>query len=96
MRKICVIHDSKTEGYLDPMFVRATGEAIRIFKDEVNRVASNGQLSPLAAHPEDFTLFEIGSWDEQTGTLMVYPAKKSLGLGLDFKDSEPSGSIRAV
>lgn len=80
MQKIFVVHDSKVEAYAQPFCAQSTGSAIRSFGDEVNR-----KDTALAAHPEDFTLFEIGEYDEHRGEIRMYEIKKSLGLALDFK-----------
>lgn len=82
MHKVFTVYDSKIEAYGQPWLAQATGAAIRSFTDEVNR--TDGQ-SPVAAHPEDFTLFEIGTWDELAGEIDMYHAKKSLGTGVDFR-----------
>lgn len=83
--KMFCVYDSKAEAYMRPFVAQSTGAAIRSFTDEVN---SGAKESPLVCHPEDFTLFEIASWDDFEGLISVYPVKKSLGLGLDFKRSE--------
>lgn len=84
VKKICVVYDSKAEAYLNPFFVRSSGEAIRGFGDEANSKSSDSQLS---MHPEDYTLFELGTWDELSGVIELYETKKSLGIGIDFKRS---------
>ena len=81
MVKIFSVYDSKGEAWGRPFFVQATGAAIRSFSDEVN---SDNRESALVNHPEDFTLFEFGTFDEASGALAVYEAKKSLGCGIDF------------
>lgn len=82
--KMFSVYDSKTEAYMRPFFADATGSAIRSFSDEVN---SQNKDSLVASHPEDFTLFELGHFNDGNADLEVYPAKKSLGNGLDFKRS---------
>lgn len=62
---ICSVYDAKAEVYGQPMFLRTNGEAIRSFVQEVNR-----EESMLHAHPEDYTLFLIGHYDEETGELV--------------------------
>jgi len=80
--KICCIYDAKGESYFSLFIQPSTGAAIRGFSDEVNSAKSD---SPVATHPEDYTLFELGTWDQYNGVIDLYPSKKSLGLGLDFK-----------
>lgn len=78
--KIYTVYDSKTQAYLPPMFMRSKGEAVRSFE-----AAANDPQSTLCKYPADFTLFEIGEFDDQTGTLSMYEAKISLGVAVEFK-----------
>jgi hypothetical protein len=73
------IHDSKSELFGRPLFVRAFGEAERSFADVVN----DGK-SDYAKYPADFTLFEIGSFDDVTGVLTALAAPRSLGAAVTF------------
>lgn len=90
MGKCFVVFDCKSEAYSTPFFARATGEAIRGFTDQVN----NPQ-DPVSKHASDFTLFEIGEYDEHTGEVKSYETKRNLGCGIDFVRAEQPG-IRAV
>jgi len=84
MRLIMVaIHDSKSELFSRPMCMRAYGEAERAFADVIN----DGQ-SDYAKHPEDFTLFEVGAFDDSTGVVVPLPAPRSLGVGVTFVTSD--------
>lgn len=56
--KLYTVYDVKTEAYLKPFEANAKGEAIRLFKKSVNTPDH-----PFQQYPEDFTLFEIGEWD---------------------------------
>lgn len=86
MTKMFVARDDKAEAFGEPFFAPATGIAIRSFTDEANGRGS--QRSAVAAHPEDFSLFELGTYEASTGTLSVYEHKKPLGCALDFLDKE--------
>lgn len=65
---VCSIFDRKVASYGRPMFARAVGEAMRIFRDEVNRPAED---NILYKHPEDFDLFLVGKFDDETGRLLA-------------------------
>lgn len=80
--KVYTVYDSKVEAYMSPFVMRSKGEAVRAFSDTVNE--ENSQFNK---HPEDFTLFEIGEWNEKSGVLEMYAAKASLGLASEFKRS---------
>lgn len=91
MLKMYTIHDSKVEAYLNPTTVRSTGEMIRIFTD-----LCNDKEHQFGKYPADYTLLEIGEWDEFTGTLRPYETKKNLGLALDFKKDTISQSPKLM
>lgn len=79
--KIYVVYDSKSESYGNPMILRTRGEAVRMFTEECNRPDSM-----VCKYPEDFVLFEIGTYNEKNdGLLQAYMSKKSIGSGVDFK-----------
>lgn len=65
---ICAVHDSAAGAYARPFFVPTTGLAHRSFQDEVNRAAPD---NPMHAHADDFTLYELGSFDDNTGTFTI-------------------------
>lgn len=65
---ILSIYDRKIGAYGRPLFCRAIGEGMRIFRDEVNRAAED---NILFKHPEDFDLFHVGSFDEFSGRLVA-------------------------
>lgn len=78
--KLYSIRDAKAEASLLPFCMRSRGEATRAFGDACKK--NDG--SPLAAHPEDFFLFEIGEFDEFKGVITAYDAPVSVCAGSDF------------
>lgn len=76
------LYDSKTETYSAPFSHNTRGDAIRAFTDAVN---SSDARSLLVAHPEDFTLFYIGDFNDTDGVLESSSSKVAIGNGLDFK-----------
>lgn len=76
--KVFVVYDSKAESYALPFYMKSIGEAVRGFG-----VAARDQQTMIAKHPADFTLFEIGDYDEFSGNISMYEAKKSLGTALE-------------
>lgn len=81
--KIFSVYDSKVEAYLQPFFSPSNGAALRAFTDIVND--PNSQFSK---HPEDYTLFVIGEYNDETAKISSLSALQSLGLALEFKNSE--------
>ena len=78
---ICAVYDMAVEAFSRPMFVRASGEALRSFKDEVQR---SDPGNPLFKHPGDYSLYELGTWtDDDCGfTLLAKPER--IARGSDF------------
>jgi len=72
------IRDSASEAFMRPFFAQSKGSAIRSFSDMVN-----GSDHPISDHPADYTLFEVGEFDEMTGLLKVHEPR-SLGNGATF------------
>lgn len=60
------IYDQASQAYLRPMFVTAPGQAIRAFVDEVNK-----KDSPLNKYPDQYTLFEIGEFEDTKAKLQA-------------------------
>jgi hypothetical protein len=67
--QIFVVKDRATDQFGNPMFLVAKGQAIRSFSDEVNRSAPDNQIFQ---HPDDFDLFELGSYDSNTGVFETH------------------------
>lgn len=62
MLKVFSVYDVKAESYGTPMFVTHRGLAMRGFEDAV--------LDPrsyISKHPSDYSLYELGSWDPNSG-----------------------------
>jgi len=81
--KIYSIYDSKAEAYLQPFFSPNNAVAIRNFQNVLQDPNSN-----INRWPEDFTLFAIGTWDEDTGQITPAEQIKSLGNGLQHREKQ--------
>lgn len=77
------IYDSKAECYLPPFHFKSRGEAIRSFSD-----TANDPKSQLCRHPEDFTLFALGEYDDSDATFTTLKTPEPLGKALEFKSNE--------
>jgi hypothetical protein len=82
MLKIFTIYDSKVNTYKQPFTLNSTGEATRQFIDAINSPDSF-----LAKSPSDYTLFEIGTFNTDTGITTQLEAKISLGTAIEFINS---------
>jgi len=65
---IVSVKDSAAQAFGRPIFVPSTAVAVRSFRDEINRKDST---EDMAKHPEDFELYELGSFDDSNGVISV-------------------------
>ena len=81
---LCTVKDRAADAYGRPMFVPSTGIAIRSFSDEINRVDPENQMYN---HADDFDLYELGQFDDNTGLFSLHEQPKLLTLGKQVKTS---------
>lgn len=67
--KVFSVYDSKVGAYLAPFFCRASGEAVRAFISAVNAADHD-----FRRFPEDYSLFELGEFHDETGALVALNA----------------------
>ena len=95
LKKLFTVFDVKAEAYMNPFVADSTGLAIRTFAD-----IANDPKHPIGEHPEDYTLFEIGTYDPLTGMVEKLKTHKPLGIGIEFMEpiySDPKlGDISKV
>jgi len=82
------IHDSKAEAYLPPFYLHNKNMAIRSFRD---CVTDEGHT--FNRHPEDYSLWEIGEFDDATGEIIYYTPHHALGTGMDYINNETAEII---
>lgn len=78
--QVISVYDAKSKAYSPPMTFVALGTATRSFEDEVN----NPQ-SPYNKHPEDYTLFHLGEYDDNNAVFTPLETPYSLGVATVFK-----------
>lgn len=83
LHKIFAVYDSKTGAYCAPFFLKARGEALRSFID-----TAQGNDTLISKHPEDFTLFELGEYDDLTASFKIHPSPVSLGVAVELIPKE--------
>lgn len=64
IHNIYAVYDSKAQSYTTPFFDHAEGRALRTFAD-----CCNDDGHQFGKHPEDYTLFNLGQYDDSTGTI---------------------------
>jgi len=78
---VLAVRDIKTDQFSNPMFTPSIGSGQRAFTDAVNNQDKDNQLY---LHPEDFELYELGTYDTQTG-LFDTGSPKQLTVGSNVK-----------
>lgn len=74
------MYDHAAEMFGRPFFVQHPAMAVRSFSDEVRREAPDNNLF---THPEDFTLYHLGSFDDSTGGFHLPESPIMLSRGKD-------------
>lgn len=82
--KIFSVFDSKAEAFLLPMFMQSRGVAIRSFT-----AAASDEKHDFSRYAADYTLFELGEFDERSASFKLHSAPVSLGTALEFKSQSP-------
>lgn len=83
--KMFTIYDEKAHAYLPPFFLPQSDVAMRTFADCVN-----SDSHQFGAHPHDYTLFELGTWDDESAVVTLHGRSKTLGNGVEFKILPPT------
>lgn len=71
--QLFAIFDSKAECYLPPFLIKTKGEALRSLGELVADPQHN-----FSKYAEDFTLFHLGTWDDQTCKYSLLQASESV------------------
>lgn len=85
--KAFAIFDSKSKSFLQPWFAMANGAALRAFGDAVN-----DRNTPMAKHPGDYQLYEIGEFDDGSGKLEPLVPIVMLGSGSEYVEVSPKAN----
>lgn len=80
IRLLCSVFDSASQLFGQPIFVVAKGQALRSFSDEVQRQAPD---NPLSQHPDDFSLYVLGEFDDESGELRSLASPEIVVRGKD-------------
>jgi len=79
IQHIFTVYDSKAAAYLQPFFSQTKGTAIRNFSDAVNDAQHH-----FSRHAEDYTLFELGHFDDQDAKFHLHETPESIGVAIEF------------
>lgn len=83
--KVFAIYDSKAEAYLQPFFMANKGTAIRAIADILTKPDHS-----FSKYPEDFTLFELGEYDDSNGKMLPHSTPNPIIKTIELKASANS------
>ena len=83
---ILSVYDKATGAYLQPIFTNSKGSVLRQLTDLVKE-----KQHPFGQHPEDYTLFDLGFWDDSAGLMLTSEPTKLYPL-LDLDESHQSAA----
>lgn len=79
IHRVFTIYDCKAEMYLQPFCFKTVGQASRAFEESCNDI--NHQFNK---HPEDYTLFELGTYDDNTAAFEIGATPNALGKAIEY------------
>ena len=88
IHKIFTVYDSKVEAYLPPFYQQSKGAAIRAFTDTCNEAGH-----PFNKHPEDYTMFELGAFDDTGANFELHKTPISIGVAIEFINERENNAI---
>lgn len=80
---VVAMRDIKTNSFGPPQHVNHLGSAIRAFEDQCKGKIGND--STLSNHPEDFELYQLAIFDDNTGEFTN--DKSQIAIGGNFKET---------
>jgi hypothetical protein len=81
------VFDKATGAFLPPFFVRSKGEAIRSFSE-----ACSNDGHQFAKHMLDYTLFDLGSFDDNSGVIAGTEPVRVISA-LEVRGDDPAPSV---
>lgn len=86
--KLMSVWDAAVENYSPPYCVRAIGEALRSFTQEANNPKSR-----ISQSPKDYTLFQLGEFDDERGEVAMLAAPRRLLSGHEVSQTVIEGQV---
>jgi len=83
MLVLFAVFDSKVGVFEKPFCMRSNAEGMRSFADEVGRPDSM-----IGLHPEDYSLFRVGAFDQTAGMVVPELAAVQLVTALELSARE--------
>lgn len=89
--KVYSIYDSAAKAFMQPFYQAGKGTAFRAFQDVVNT-----KDHPIHKHPKDYTLFELGEFDDETAGFVFHTAPERVVSAVEVLDDKPMVPLSVV
>lgn len=83
--QVLAVRDRAADVYGRPFFTPSLGTAIRSFSDHLN----GKEDSEMVKHPEDFDLYHLAVFDDETGQFECLSQPKMIAIGKDTAIPRP-------
>ncbi len=80
---VFAIYDSGVSTWMPPLYARNKGEITRWFAEAVN-----DSKSKISKYPQDYTLFELGTWDDDKCKFSLHSTPISIGIAVEYVNRE--------
>lgn len=92
IQNVFAVYDSKASAYLTPFFLPTTPMAVRVFSE-----CANSTDHQFGRHPEDYTLWHLGTFDDNTCEFKdIKGSKECLGTALEYVKPDDKPEIKAI
>lgn len=78
---VCAIKDQKADCFTPLSCFRHTGQAMRAFINGITTPTNDPTGQLMQKYPQDYDLYEIGVFDDHTGTMVSHEAPRLLLSG---------------
>lgn len=85
------VYDAATHAFLQPMYALSKGAIMRGITQAVNDPGHD-----FHKYARDYTLFELGTFDDSCAMFNLLPSPKSLGVLVEFLNVERDTNVRSV
>lgn len=90
--QVVAVYDVKARAFAPPFVVSHLDLALRALKD----VANNPEHQ-VGRYPEDFTLYHLGSFDDENANFTLLEQKRNLATAVQFVSSvQPRANLGAI
>lgn len=79
--QVLAVYDAKARSYAKPFFVAHIDVGIRAFRTHANTPGNE-----MYENPEDFTLFHLGTWSDDTGCMLQVGELRQVAFAANVKE----------